>query len=203
MADYPESTKQSVGALVLQIRDLENKLVGLKNQGAELVNPLRAIADLFDPDQRNPVHLVLATDSHFTTTNPPRHAGHRVVIDGQNYPAFSYPQNLRKLLQEILGTQQELRQLEKLLDNAKQRARKVPSHHHQPDNPPTPTKQKPPLSLTAQTALSHPEPTCYIPSREGTEKISSYFCVMMTIYATLEKWLQLRRATVSYGESWP
>ena len=87
MADYPESTKQSIGDLVLKIHDLENKLTELRRRGADLVKPLRAIADLFDQNQRNSHTLILTTDSHFATTDPDYIGGHRIIIEGKNYPA--------------------------------------------------------------------------------------------------------------------
>lgn len=124
MADYPDSTKHSIGDLVLKIHDLENKLTGLKGRGAESVKPLRAIADLLDPNQGIQYSLVATTDSHFATTDSTYRSGHRIVIGGENYPALPYPNNLKELLQEIFETQQELRNLKRLLDNAKQRARK-------------------------------------------------------------------------------
>ena len=116
MADYANSTKHSIGELVLKIYDLENKLTELKGRGAEFVKPLRALADLLDPNQRIPSRLVATTDSHFATTDSTYRTGHRIVIGGENYPALPYPNNLKELLQEIFETQQELRNLERLLD---------------------------------------------------------------------------------------
>lgn len=125
MADYSESTKHSIGDLVLKIHDLETKLTELKSSGAQFVIPLRTIADLLDPNERNPLGLIAATDSHFATTGAAIRTGHRIIIGGEDYPALPYPRNLKELLQEMFETQQELRNHERLLDHAKKRARKI------------------------------------------------------------------------------
>ena len=142
MANYPESTKQSIGELVLQIRDLENHLVNLRNQGYALVAPLRVIADLFDSNQQTPYNILLATETHFATTHQTNRPGEQVIIGGNTHPAFQYPKNIKEILQETFETEQKLRQLEKLLHNATQRARKIPTP---PGTPPTlPDSPKPP-----------------------------------------------------------
>ena len=125
MAEYSETTKQSIGDLVLQIQDLEVELEKVRNQGYALIAPLRAIIDLFDSNQSRPENIIWASDTHFATTHRSQRPSEKVIIDGESYAAFTYPKDIKDILQKTFETEQELRKLEKALENAKQRARKV------------------------------------------------------------------------------
>ena len=125
MAEYPDTTKLSIGDLVLQIGDLEDELDKVRHKGYALVAPLRAIADLFDSNQSRPENIVWASDTHFATTHRSQRPSEKIIIDGESYTAFTYPKDVRDILQKTFETEQELRRLEKALENAKQRARKV------------------------------------------------------------------------------
>ena len=125
MADYSENTKQNIGDLVLQIHDLENRLAGIRSRGDSLVIPLRAIADFFDSRLQEKIELVLAKEDYFVTTHLPRKQREQVLIEGKKHPAFSYPDDLKEIVQETFATEQALRQLKNALQHAKQRAHKV------------------------------------------------------------------------------
>lgn len=125
MAEYSESTKQNIGHLVLKIRDLEDELAKQKNEGKNLVRPLRALADLFDPDNRG-VELVRVVDQYFSTTHPinRRHDSMTHSDGNRNYPTFPFPDNYKEILKRIFDLEKELSQLRKELEQAKQRAHK-------------------------------------------------------------------------------
>ena len=125
MAEYSEDTKQSIGDLVLKIRDLEDELAKQKDAGRNLVRPLRALADFFDPDNRG-VELIQVVDRYFSTTHPiNRHHGSMTLSDGnRSYPTFEFPDNYKEILKRIFELEKKLSQLGKELEQAKQRAHK-------------------------------------------------------------------------------
>ena len=125
MADYSENTKKNIGDLVLQIHDIENRLAVIRRKGEALVAPLRAIADCFDSNRQEKIELVLAEKSFFATTHSPRRHREQISLEGKKYPAFSYPDDLKELLQDTYETEQGLRQLETALQHTKHRAHKL------------------------------------------------------------------------------
>lgn len=127
MPEYSEKTKQDIGELVLMIRDLEEDLKRQKNAGENLVRPLRALADFFDPDNRG-VTLVQVDEDYFSTTHPiNRHREGRTLSDGKrNYPSFPFPDSYKETLRAIHALESKLDQLKKELERATQRAQKHP-----------------------------------------------------------------------------
>lgn len=125
MSDYSENTKLNIGDLVLQIHDMENRLAVLKRRGEELVVPLRAIADCFDSNRQEEIKIILAEEEFFSTSHSPRRQKGQILVEGKNYPAFSYPVDLKDLLQLTFETEVALSQLERALQHAKNRAHKL------------------------------------------------------------------------------
>ena len=125
MVDYSENTKQNIGDLVLQIHDFENRLAVLRRKGEALVAPLRAIADCFDSNRQEEIELVLVEEGFFATTHSPRRQIEQISLEGRNYPAFSYPDDLKEILRDTFEAEQGLRQLERALQHAKHRAHKL------------------------------------------------------------------------------
>ncbi|MDE0632541.1 MAG: hypothetical protein OXH73_13655 [Caldilineaceae bacterium] len=125
MPEYSEKAKQDIGELVLMIRDLEEELKRQKSAGENLVRPLRALADFFDPDNRG-VTLVRVGEDYFSTTHPiNRHREGRTLSDGKrSYPSFPFPDSYKETLRAIHGLESKLDQLKKELEQAKQRAQK-------------------------------------------------------------------------------
>jgi len=125
VSEYSEKVKQEIGDLVLRIRDLEENLERQKNAGRDLVRPLRALADFFDPDNKG-VALVRVAENYFSTTHPiNRHHDGMTLSDGRrNYPSFPFPDNYKEILRTISELEIELSHLKKELEQTKQRARK-------------------------------------------------------------------------------
>ena len=114
MADFRERAAKDLGLLYIKRLKCQEKLQRSRTEADTMAKQLRAIADCFDKncDEVKVIRTYSESSFAFSRDNHKAASASQLTMGTKN-PVCPIPQNIKETMEEILGLEKELSELEK------------------------------------------------------------------------------------------